>query len=140
MPKIQPKGCTLNSLLFAPSLDKSLVASARDLIIYNVCLAYLPPISIFRLSPETIIMTSSEIQCSFCGSVLPATAIFCKDCGKPLNLMRALHQPTHLPTMQPSIGEAGQMNLAPESRIKPQPASSLQSQSEPSKRQASPLL
>lgn len=36
IPKIQPEGCTLNSLPFAPPPDKSLVASAREFIIHNV--------------------------------------------------------------------------------------------------------
>src|SRR5262249_16630516 len=85
-------------------------------------------------------MTSSEIQCSFCGSALPATAIFCKDCGKPLNLLRALHQPTHPPTPQPPYGEAKQMNQEPQNNINPPPANPLQSQPEPNQRQASPLL
>ena len=85
-------------------------------------------------------MTSSEIQCSFCGSGLPATAIFCKDCGKPLNLLQALHQPIHLPTAQPPESEARQMNQAEESGVNPPPANPLQNQSEPNHGQASLLL
>lgn len=85
-------------------------------------------------------MASSEIQCSFCGSGLPATAIFCKDCGKPLNPLRALHQPTRPPTAQLPNGEASQMNKVSENSINRQSANPLQSQAEPKKRQASPLL
>lgn len=82
-------------------------------------------------------MTTSEIQCPFCGGILPATASFCRDCGKPLSLLRVLQPQANLPVSPRQDKDFAPVNQLPSDIQKASGESLLQSQSEQVNRQSS---
>lgn len=82
-------------------------------------------------------MTTSEIQCPFCGGILPATASFCRDCGKTLSLLRVLQPQANLPVSPTQDKDFAPVKQLPSDIQKASGESLLQSQSEQVNRQSS---